>query len=182
MERALLLIDIQNDYFPGGRMELAGSVEAGERAGILLAAFRSRGLPVIHIQHVSIRPGSSFFLPDTEGVQIHASIRPREGEALFQKHDPSSFRGTPLLDHLRRIEVRQLVIAGMMTHMCVDSTVRAAFDLGFACTLAHDACATRALTFGKTTVPAEQVQAVCLASLHGIFCKALSVKEIGAGL
>lgn len=182
MKRALLLIDIQNDYFPGGRMELAGSVAAGERAGILLAAFRSRDLPVIHIQHVSVRPGSTFFLPDTEGLEIHASVRPREGEPVFRKHYPNSFRETPLGDHLRRQGIGQLVVAGMMTHLCVDTTVRAAFDLGFACTLAHDACATRALTFGNVTVPAGQVQAAYMASLHGMFCKALSAEEICAGL
>ncbi|PKN35297.1 MAG: cysteine hydrolase [Deltaproteobacteria bacterium HGW-Deltaproteobacteria-19] len=182
MKRVLLLIDIQNDYFPGGKMELSGSAGAGEKAGVLLAAFRSRDLPVVHIQHVSIRPGSSFFLPDTEGVQVHASVQPREGEALFQKYYPNSFRETPLLEHLRRLEARQLFIAGMMTHMCVDSTVRAAFDLGFACSLAHDACATRSLSFGNIVVPAEYVHASHIAALHGIFCKAATVEELCAGL
>lgn len=182
MKRVLLLVDIQNDYFPGGRMELSGSIAAGEKAGILLAAFRSRDLPVVHIQHVSVRPGASFFLPDTEGVQIHASVRPREGEALFQKHYPNSFRETPLLEHLRRLETRQLVIAGMMTHMCVDSTVRAAFDLGFACSLAHDACATRSLSFGGIAVPAEHVHASHVAALNGIFCRAAAAEDLCAGL
>jgi len=182
MERALLLIDIQNDYFPGGRMELTGSAEAGGKAGTLLAAFRSRDLPVIHIQHVSVRPGAGFFLPDTEGVEIHASVLPREGETVFQKHYPNSFRETPLLDHLRRIGTGRLVIAGMMTHLCVDSTVRAAFDLGFACLLAHDACATRGLSFGSVAVPAEHVHASHTAALQGIFCKVLSTGEISSGL
>jgi nicotinamidase-related amidase len=182
MKRVLLLIDIQNDYFPGGRMELAGSVEAGEKAGLLLAAFRSRDLPVVHIQHVSVRPGSSFFLPDTDGVQVHASVRPREGEALFQKFYPNSFRETPLLEHLRRLETRQLVIAGMMTHMCVDSTVRAAFDLGFTCSLAHDACATRNLSFGGIEVPAEHVHVSHIAALNGIFCRAAAAEDLCTGL
>ncbi len=182
MKRVLLLIDIQNDYFPGGRMELAGSVKAGERAGLLLDAFRNRNLPVVHIQHVSVRPGSSFFLPDTDGVQIHASVRPREGEALFQKIYPNSFRETPLLDHLRGIGAGQLVVAGMMTHMCVDSTVRAAFDLGFACSLAHDACATRSLSFGSVAVPAELVHASHIAALNGIFCRAAAAEDLCTGL
>lgn len=182
MKRVLLLIDIQNDYFPGGRMELAGSVEAGERTGLLLAAFRTRNLPVVHVQHVSIRPGASFFLPDTEGVAIHASVRPREGETILQKHYPNSFRETPLLDHLRGIGADRLVVAGMMTHMCVDSTVRAAFDLGFACSLAHDACATRSLSFGSVAVPAELVHASHIAALHGIFCQAAEAADLCAGL
>jgi nicotinamidase-related amidase len=97
---------------------------------------------------------------------------------LLQKHFPNSFRDTPLQQHLSDLNVSQLVIAGMMTHMCVDSTVRAAADLGFQCTLAHDACATRALTFGGTTVAAGQVQTAFLSALQGLFARVLSVEEI----
>ena len=182
MTQALLLIDIQNDYFPGGAMELVGSTAAAIQAGKLLQAFRRKALPVVHIQHVSTRAGATFFLPDTAGVQIHASVAPAEGEAVFRKHHPNSFRETPLLGHLRALDVTQLVIAGMMTHMCVDSTTRAAADLGFTCTLAHDACATRALVFGNTPVPAESVQAAFLAALSGLFASVLSAEELCAGL
>jgi len=158
MNQALLLIDIQKDYFPGGAMDLTGSALAGEKAGILLKAFRKKGLPVIHMQHISTRPGATFFLPDTPGAQIHMNVTPAAGEALFQKHFPNSFRGTPLLEHMQKYRFTDLVIAGMMTHMCVDTTVRAAFDLGFQCLLAHDACATKALSFGGAAVPPENVQ------------------------
>jgi nicotinamidase-related amidase len=182
MNQALLIIDIQNDYFPGGAMELAGSARAGEQAGTLLRAFRKRKLPVIHVRHISTRPGATFFLPDTPGAQIHGSVTPAAGEALFQKHFPNSFRETPLLEHLRAHQITQLVIGGMMTHMCVDTTVRAAFDLGFQCTLAHDACATKSLSFGGMTVPPEQVQAAYLAAIHGTFAQVLSVEDICAGL
>ena len=72
MKPALIIIDIQNDYFPGGKMELEGSPEASLQAAKLLASFRAKELPLVHIQHVSNRPGASFFLPDTEGVNIHA--------------------------------------------------------------------------------------------------------------
>ena len=182
MSTALLLIDIQNDYFPGGAMELAGSVEAGQRAAALLAAFRGRGLPVIHVQHVSTRPGATFFLPDTRGVEIHASVAPLAGETVVRKHFPNSFRETELLDQLRRRGVGELVVAGMMTHMCVDTTVRAAFDLGFGNQLAHDACATRALAFGGATVAAADVHNAFLASLNGLFARVRSAAEICAGL
>jgi nicotinamidase-related amidase len=177
MSTALLLIDLQHDYFPGGAMELAGSCPAVEKAGQLLQAFRQKSLPVVHIQHVSTRPGAAFFLPDTPGVKIHSAVAPLAGEMVFQKHFPSSFRDTPLQQHLAALHTSQLVIAGMMTHMCVDSTVRAAADLGFQCTLAHDACATRALTFGGTTVAAEQVQTAFLSALQGL-ARVLSVEEI----
>jgi len=182
MQTALLLIDIQNDYFPGGAMELAGSPEAGQRAAALLASFRGKGLPVIHVQHISTRPGATFFLPDTRGVEIHECVAPQTGETVIRKHFPNSFRETPLLDHLRGRKIDTLVIGGMMTHMCVDTTVRAAFDLGFANQLAHDACATRALSFGGSTVTATDVQTAFIASLNGLFAKVQSAGEICSGL
>jgi nicotinamidase-related amidase len=182
MTKALLLIDIQNDYFPGGAMELVNSSLAAVKAGKLLQAFRQRALPVIHIQHVSVRPGATFFLPDTVGVEIHESVAPASGETVFQKYYPNSFRDTPLLQHLRDRRISELVIAGMMTHMCVDSTTRAAADLGFQSILAHNACATRALSFGGAAVSAEDVQRAFIAALNGLFAKVLSAEEICAGL
>src|ERR1043166_4795814 len=157
MTKALLIVDIQNDYFPGGKMELVGSEPAGPRAGELVARFRKHRVPVIHVQHISVRPRATFFLPDTEGVRIHACVAPLASETVVQKNFPNGFRDTKLLEHLREAGIRELVIAGMMTHMCIDATTRAAADLGFTCSLAHDACATRSLTFGGTTVPADQV-------------------------
>jgi nicotinamidase-related amidase len=182
MTKALVLIDIQNDYFPGGAMELAGSCRAAARAGELLQAFRKKALPIIHIQHISTRPGSTFFLPDTAGALIHEFVAPACGEPIFQKNYPNSFRETPLLEHLRSEGISQLVIAGMMTHMCIDTTVRAAADFGFTCDLAHDACATRDLSFGGAIVSAETVHTAFLAALNGIFARVLSVEEICAGL
>lgn len=180
MNQALLIVDIQNDYFPGGAMPLVGSVEAARQAGKLLQTFRHLGRPVVHMQHVSTRPGATFFLPNTEGVNIHPSVAPEDGETVFQKHYPNSFRETPLLEHLRSRGITHLVIAGMMTQMCVDSTTRAAADLGFQCALARDACATKALTLGGATVSAENVQTAFLAALNGLFAKVLSVEEICA--
>jgi len=178
--RALLIVDIQNDYFPGGAMELEGSEQAGERAGALLRAFRQKARPVVHMQHVSTRPGATFFLPNTRGVEIHASVAPAAGETVIQKSFPNSFRDTRLLEHLRQLKVAELVIAGMMTQMCIDTTTRAAADLGFQCFLAHDACATRALTFGGTTVPAAQVQAAFLAALNGLFARVQTAEQLCA--
>lgn len=182
MNTALLIIDIQNDYFPGGAMELAGSVEAGQQAAKLIDAFRSKALPVIHVQHLSPRPGAAFFVPGTKGVEIHPCVAPGEGEAIIRKNFPNSFRDTPLLQHLRDNRITRLVVAGMMTQMCVDSTVRAAADLGFECVLAHDACATKSMSFGGVSVPAASVQTAFLAALNGLFAKVQSVDELGGGL
>ncbi len=178
MTNALLIIDIQNDYFPGGAMALHNPEAAAANAAKLIAAFRQKGKPVIHVQHVAARPGATFFLPNTRGVEIHDSVRPLAGEAVFQKQFPNCFRETKLLEHLKGAGIDALTIAGMMTHMCVDTTTRAAADLGFACSLAHDATATRELAFGGVKVSAEQVQVSYLAGLNGLFAKVLPTEEL----
>lgn len=174
----LLLIDIQNDYFPGGKMELFNSEAAGDKARLLLDKFRKKALPVIHIQHISLEPETGFFLPDTVGVAINERVKPLAGETIIQKHYPNAFRETSLLHNLRAGEIDKLVIAGMMTHMCVDTTVRAACDLEFACILAHDACATLDLSFAGKTVAAQDVQCAYLASLDGVFAQVSDVETI----
>jgi len=178
MKTALVLVDIQNDYFPGGKMELEGSVEAGLKAQELIAYFRSAQLRVVYIQHLSARPGATFFLPGTSGAAIHPSVAPLEGEMVFQKNYPNSFRDTPLLEFLKGAQVGRLIIAGMMTHMCIDATTRAAFDNGFPCWVASDACATRALTFQERTISAKDVHASFLAALNGIYAQVLKADEI----
>jgi nicotinamidase-related amidase len=177
MNTALLIIDIQNDYFPGGAMELVGSDAAAECAAQVLDAFRSKGLPVVHVQHLSTRPGATFFLPGTRGAEIHERVAPRAGETVISKHYPNAFRETTLLEHLRGRDIGRLVIVGMMTHMCIDTTTRAAADLGFECVLVHDACATRDLSFGGRMVPAATVQGAFMAALDGLFAKVESAPE-----
>ena len=182
MSTALVLIDLQNDYFPGGTMELVGAEAAVARAAILLEAFRRRSLPVFHIQHLAARPGGTFFLPGTPGADIHKAVAPAGGELVVTKHFPNSFRETMLLGGLRAIDAKSLVFAGMMTHMCVDTTVRAAADMGFSCSLAADGCATRNLQFAGATVEAAQVQLAYLAGLNGAFAAVKSAEELGAAL
>ena len=87
-----------------------------------------------------------FFLPNTEGVHIHESVRPLREETVIVKHYPNSFRETNLLEQLKRFNIEHVVV-WMMTHMCIDATVRVAFDFGFQCTVIHDACATKDLFF-----------------------------------
>ncbi|HTY25074.1 MAG TPA: cysteine hydrolase family protein [Desulfomonilaceae bacterium] len=182
MTTALLLIDIQNDYFPGGKMELEGSVEASLRAKALLAWFRERKMPVLHIQHISTRPGATFFLPETEGVEIHDNVRPLEGETVIRKHSMNSFRDTSLSESLEKEGTKHVVICGMMTHMCVDATTRAAFDVGLKCTVISDACATKTLKFGETVVPGDHVQAAFLAALNAGYANVVTVEDFISGL
>lgn len=182
MSTALVLIDIQNDYFSGGAMELVGTEAAAQHAAQLLAAFRAKGQLVVHIQHIATRPGATFFLPGTAGADIHSSVQPAAGESVFTKHFPNALRDTPLLDFLRLHAIEQVVFAGNMTHLCIDTTVRAAADLGFACSLAQDACATKALAFNGVQVPAAQVHAAYLAGLNGSFAKVLPTADLIAAL
>ncbi|MFW5488466.1 MAG: cysteine hydrolase family protein [Desulfovibrio sp.] len=162
---ALLIIDIQNDYFPGGRYPLPGAEQAGAQAEQLLAYSRAEGLPIVHVRHESLQEGATFFIPGTSGAEIHECAAPQEGETVLVKHRPNSFLGTGLDDVLRARGVKRLVICGMMTNMCVDAGVRAAADLGYECVLVHDACAAANLSFGGVDVPAAQVQAAYMAAL-----------------
>jgi nicotinamidase-related amidase len=176
--QALLVIDIQNDYFPGGAMELEGADAAGAKAGAALKSFRDKQLPVIHVRHLSVRPGATFFLPGTRGAEIHESVRPAAGETVIEKNFPNSFRNTKLEQLLKDSGVKDLVVAGMMTHMCVDASVRHAADLGYKITLLGDACATRAQAYGGEKVPAKQVHAAFLAALNGFYAKVVNTHEL----
>ena len=157
MSKALLLIDIQRDFFPGGAMPLVGSLDAGHNAGKLLECFRARHYPVVHIQHFSGKADINYLLPYTGGAALHASVLPALGEIVFQKTQPDSFRGTFLADYLHAIGVDELIIAGMMTFLCIDATLHSANTLGFKCTLAHDACTSNAVKFGDIEVPGDKV-------------------------
>ena len=166
METALLLIDIQNDYFENGTMALVGSDKASENAKLILNSFRANLQTVVHIQHIATSPAATFFLADTEGAEINDNVKPLESEKVIVKHYPNSFRETELLDYLKSKNIRNLVICGMMTHMCVDATTRAAKDMGYDIVLIGDACATKDLEINGQKVKAEEVQKSFLAALN----------------
>jgi nicotinamidase-related amidase len=165
MKTALLVIDIQKDYFPGGKYPLVNPLEAAQKAYMILQCFRESGNHHVHIQHISLEPDATFFISGDRGTDIHDSVAHFEGEPIVYKHEPNSFLNTDLLELLQSWEIERLVITGMMTHMCVDATARAASDLGFQVMIAEDACATRDLKYGDTTIPAEQVHKSFLAAL-----------------
>jgi nicotinamidase-related amidase len=176
MKTALLLIDIQNDYFPGGNMELVGMEESALKAKELLDLFRKNDLPSYHMQHASLGKGAGFFLPDTKGAEIHESVKPLPSDLVLQKHFPNSFRDTDLMEKLKSAQIGALVICGSMTHMCIDATTRAAADQGFKCTVIHDACATRDLLFEDSVIPAKQVHAAFMSALGFAYAKVVSLE------
>ncbi len=171
MNQALIVVDIQNDYFQGGKMQLCSMEFAASNAFRVLEKFRSQYKPVFHIQHISIRPGATFFLPDTFGAEIHKSLTPQNNEPVIIKHFPNSFRNTSLQSQLNSLGIDELTFCGAMSHMCIDTTVRAAFDLGFKCRIISDACATKNLTFGGITIEASQVHAAYMAALSSPFAQ-----------
>ena len=178
MKQALVVVDIQNDYFPGGRIPLFDMETAAANAKRILELFRARNLPIFHIQHISNREGAAFFLPGTDGAEIHASAAPVGAEPVLQKNFPNAFRSTALNEELRRIDIKKIIVIGAMTHMCIDTTVRAAFDLGFNCTVVSDACTTRGLEFGGVKIEAPQVHAAFMAALSAPFARIIMANEL----
>ncbi len=178
MNSALIVIDIQKDYFPGGKMELAGPVEASRQAGRLLAFFREKRLPVVHVRHLSARKDATFLAPGTQGVEFHENVAPLAGETIIDKHFPNAFRDTRFGEYLQSKQIEQLVICGMMSHMCIDATTRAAFDKGYSCLIAHDACATGSLAFGGVDVPAKHVHTAFMAALASVYAGVHAAEEI----
>lgn len=178
MTRCLMLVDLQNDYFPSGKMALDGIENAARNAQLILQHYRDSHLPVIHVQHLSIHSEAAFFLPETVGAAIHDLLTPLEDESVIQKNYPNSFRDTSLLEVLQKSKISELAICGAMTHMCIDATTRAAFDLGFNCIVAEDACATRDLIFRGRTVPAVDVHAAFMGALAGTYADVRTTEDL----
>jgi len=180
MTRALLLIDIQQDYFPGGALPLVGPEPAAEAASRLLRAFRESGEPVFHVRHAGEAAGG-FLVKGTPGAEFHASVLPAEDEEVVVKGSPNAFLDTDLDARLRHDEVRELVVAGMMTSMCVDASARTASDLGYGVTVVSDACACPDLEHAGRTVPAADVQAAFLAALGSAYGTVATADAVLAG-
>lgn len=164
---ALLIIDVQEFYFPGGRMQLVNPELAGMNAGLLLDHFRKNGMPVYHVRH-NFEPGGD----------IHPYVKPNEEEPVISKDQVNAFLGTDLLEMMHGDSIEQLVICGMQTHMCVEAAVRAAHDYGFTCLLASDACATRALQYEEFIIPAKNVHYSTLSALQGTYARVITSDAI----
>jgi len=169
---ALLIIDVQDFYYPGGGYALVNPEAAGLNAQKLLAKFREKKMLVIHVRHNA-----------KQNAGIHEQVKPLPGEKVISKNYVNSFRETDLLEFLNANRVKHLVLCGMQTHMCLEAATRAAADYGFDCTVVGDACATQDLKFGDKVVKAEDVHYSTLASLSGRYAKVVDtgpfLKEFG---
>lgn len=164
MKQALLVIDVQNDYFPQGKMELVQPELALNNIKQLEQFFIEKNLPIIYIQHIN-PPQASFFQENSEGVKLHADLKADHPDFIVKKRYPNNFLETNLAELLQSQQVEQLVITGMMTHMCIDSGTRAAKEFGYQPILIADATATRDLSHNGRTVKAEDVQHAFLSAL-----------------
>lgn len=170
MREALLIIDVQNDYFPGGTCELYHAYEAEKKIQLLIQESRTQKRPIIYIQHIN-PPEDTFFLEDTYGCEISERIKPLPDDKVIIKYYPNSFYKTELDSYLKEKDIKKLIVCGMMTHMCVDTTVRAAIDYGYEVDLVADGCATMDLEISGEVIPAQIVQKAFLASLKDVFAK-----------
>lgn len=176
-KQALIVIDIQNDYFPGGKWTLNGADAAADNAASILEAARARSDLVVHVRHEFESEDAPFFTPGSQGAQIHPKAASRAGEPVLLKHKVNSFLGTGLKQLLDEQNVSELTVIGSMSHMCIDAVCRAAADYGYGVTVVHDACATRALEFNGITVPAAQVHAAFMASLAFAYAQVISTEH-----
>jgi len=163
---ALIIIDIQDFYFPGGMLPLNEPEEAALKAQKTLDAFREKDLTVIHVKHNA-----------TSGAEIHALVKPDDGEKIITKDKANAFVGTDLLDYLQENKIEHLVLCGMQTHMCLEAATRAASDYGFNCTVIEDACTTRDLKFGDEIIKAKDVHYSTLSTLNGTYATIKTTKQ-----
>ena len=178
MKPALLLVDIQNDYFPGGNMELVNIDQVSSNARLLLDKFRDQDLETFHIQHTFKDMSAGFFIPNTQGSEIHGSVDPLPDETVIHKNFPNSFRETSLLKQLKEKNITDLVICGAMSHMCIEATTRAAADYGFKCVVVQDACATRDVEFHNNIVSATDVHNASMSALAFAYANVVNTSEL----
>ncbi|MGC1504097.1 MAG: cysteine hydrolase family protein [Sulfitobacter sp.] len=172
-QKALILIDIQNDYFTGGLWPVDNMAQVAEAARAVLDAARAAGDLVLHVRHEATSADAPFFRPGTAGAEIHPGVAPLNSEAVILKHRPNSFHQTNLNDHLTAAGIRDVTIIGAMTQMCIDATARAAGDLGFNVTLVADACGAKSQSFGDVSLTSTQVQAAFLGPLEMSYAKVI---------
>jgi nicotinamidase-related amidase len=180
-KRGVIVIDLQNEYLPSGKLPLSGIESAVANAAKVIDNARTNGIPVFHIQHEFANGEMPVFVPGSDGVKIQPTVAPVEGEPVVVKNHVNSFRETDLKQQLDALGVDEVVIVGAMSHMCVDAGVRAAADMGYPVTVLHDACATLDLAFGGVTVPAAHVHAAMMAAFEFGYATVKSTQEYLSG-
>lgn len=165
MKNALILVDIQNDYFADGLWPVEDMDRVAQAAASVLAKARRTKQHVVNIRHEAVSTDAPFFRPATTGAEIHASVTPQQDEPVILKHRPNSFYETDLHARLQEKGITHVTIVGAMTQMCIDATARAAKDLGYQVTVIAAACGAKSTEFGYMTLTSPQVQAAFMSGL-----------------
>jgi len=173
---ALLLIDIQNDYFEGGAFFLPGMKQATVNAADILSWARETGKLIIHVRHEDTDPSGEFLLTKTDGAKIHSMVEPQQNEIVITKNYPNAFRDTDLKAKLSGIS--KVILVGAMSNMCIDATARAAFDHGLEVMVVEDACAACDLEFAGEEIPAKTVHGSFMAALASAYGTVTSKEEL----
>ncbi len=182
MKPALLVIDAQQEYFaPHGKWVLPDGERALERIHALIAAARAADIPVFYITHESLDNDSPVFRKGSAGVALHPSLAPAPGETVVIKHFPNSFAQTSLEAYLRQAGVDTIIVSGYMTHLCCDTTTRAAEEHAFGVLFAGDATAARDLTLNGVTFSHDHIHKATLAVMTE-FASVMTAEEIIARL
>ncbi len=177
-KQAVVVVDLQNEYLPTGKLPLVNIEAALDNAAKVIEHARQHAIPVIHIRHEFLDPEIPFFVKNTEGVEIIETVAPVANECVITKNYPNSFLKTDLDAHLKEQGIEQLTIIGAMSHMCIDATTRAASDLGYKCTVVEDACTTMNLEFNGQVVEADRVHAAFMAALAFAYAEIATTKQL----
>ena len=174
---ALLVIDLQNEYLPTGKLPVVNIEQAAENAAKVIAKARQDGTQVIHIQHIFANGEMPVFEPNSNGIEFQEAVKPQENEIVTVKNNVNSFLNTNLKEVLDTNDVTELVVIGAMSHMCVDAAVRAAADFGYKVKVVHDACATLDLEFNGLKVPAVYAHATLMAAFEFAYAQVISTED-----
>lgn len=176
-KRAVIVVDVQNEYFSSGKLPLVNIEQAAANAARVIDVARRNKDLLVHVHHEFPDPNAPVFTPGSDGVNIHKSVAPKGDGLVILKHYPNSFLKTSLKASLDAAGIEEVVVIGAMSHMCIEATSRAASDFGYKVTVLEDACATMDLVFNGVTVPAAQVHATAMAALEFAYA---SVKPTSA--
>ncbi|CAI3960429.1 Nicotinamidase-related amidase (PncA) (PDB:1ILW) [Commensalibacter communis] len=174
----LMIIDLQNDYFPNGKFPLPNIESVSEQSKKILETARENSLPIIHIKHEWHSPEAPFFAHASEGSEINEIVKPLDNEHIVVKNYPNSFKETNVKSILDQHQCKNIIIIGAMAQMCVDATVRAGSDLGYDITVIHDAIAAQNSQFDNMNISAKEVHAVFMNALSLGYATVIDTKEI----
>ncbi|WP_411382637.1 cysteine hydrolase family protein [Pseudomonas sp. L7] len=175
--QALIIVDFQKDYFPGGKWLLEGIQSAADNAVRALQHARSTGQWVVHVRHEFADGQAPFLAAGSEGTRVYPGLAEQGDEPVIVKHQVNAFKDTRLAQLLSEWNIEQLLVVGNMSHVCVDAIVRAGADLGYKITVLHDACATHDQTFNGVNIPAAQVQGAFMAGLAFGYAEVVSTED-----